>query len=104
MASDKLLSMLGLARRAGVLRAGHDATVKSIVARRAKCVLYCADASERLVREIQHLSAKHHLAAPFYPLGCTMQALYAKTGLRCGILSIEDRHFADGIQKLADKQ
>lgn len=103
MTSEKLLSMIGFARRAAVVRAGHDATVKSIVSRRAKCILYCADASERLVREIRLLSARHIPAVPFYPLDCTMQEFYVKTGLRCAILSIEDQHFADGIQKLADQ-
>lgn len=103
MTSEKLLSLVGLARRAGAVRAGHDATVKSIVSRRSQCILYCTDASARLVSEIRRLSARHTPAVPFYPLGCTMQELYFKTGLRCGVLSVEDQNFAAGIRKQADQ-
>ena len=46
--NEKILSLFGLARRAGRLAPGHDAVVESIVKNRAKLCVLCLEASERL--------------------------------------------------------
>ena len=43
---DKVLGMIGLARRAGVLYAGIDIALDAIKSRRAKLVIIAADASQ----------------------------------------------------------
>ncbi|MGN1444138.1 MAG: ribosomal L7Ae/L30e/S12e/Gadd45 family protein, partial [Acutalibacteraceae bacterium] len=52
--NDRLLSLLGMARRAGRLAVGHDAAIEAIVKNKAKLCVLCRDASERLKKEMQH--------------------------------------------------
>ncbi len=100
MNEQKVLSMIGFARRAGAVCKGHDAVVKSVVNKKAKCILICSDVSEKRVSEITTLCKNHQISVPLYFMNFDMNALYFSTGMRCGIVSIEDANFAKGIEKL----
>ncbi len=100
MNEQKILSMIGFARRAGAVCKGHDAVVKSVVNGKSKCILFCSDVSEKRVKEITILCKNHQISVPFHFLSFDMNTLYAATGMRCGIVGIEDTNFAKGIEKL----
>ncbi len=84
MQKDKILSMLGLARRAGRLSMGHDAVIGSVRAKKAKLVLVCAEISQGTKEDIEFTVNKflrtHRLrlqilqSARFIPLAATKQA------------------------------
>ena len=47
MNKTKLLSLLGLSRRAGKLIYGFDSAVESLKSKKAKCLIYALDISEK---------------------------------------------------------
>ena len=55
----RLLSFLGLARRAGKLCLGRDAAEESIRAAKAEALLLASDISERSARQIRRDAAEH---------------------------------------------
>lgn len=54
--NDKLLSLLGLARRGGKLSSGFDAVSNSIKRRKARLVLIASDISQKTQKELVYLS------------------------------------------------
>lgn len=65
MQKNKLLSMLGLARRAGALSMGHDMAEKAVYASKAKLLLFADDASERVKKEFSVTLEKIKAIFPF---------------------------------------
>ena len=57
MNNEKILSLLGLARRAGRVSLGHDAAIGSVVKNKAKLCVLSSDASERLKNEFLHAAS-----------------------------------------------
>ena len=53
MTNSKLLSLLGLAKKAGKLSLGHDAVIEAIGRRKAHLIVLAVDASERIEREMK---------------------------------------------------
>ena len=55
---DKLLQMMGLARRANLLLAGEEVVADAIAAHKARLVLLAADASERTGKKIRQMAGE----------------------------------------------
>ena len=53
MPNQKVISMLGLARRAGRLSMGHDMAQHALFGHKAKLLLFCSDVSPRLISEFE---------------------------------------------------
>ena len=98
--TDKLLSLLGLARRAGRLACGHDAAVEAIVKNRAFLCLCSADASERLERELRHACTFEQKHIPFARLNVPMAALSKAIGTKATVVTVNDRGFAERLAAL----
>ena len=92
---DKALSLLGLARRAGKLSLGHDATLASVKAKRAALVILSADASERHIRSLRGAG----YAGPLASLPQSADELSAAVGKNCCILALEDAGFGAALMK-----
>ena len=93
MADPSILSLLGLARKAGQLVTGEEPVGAACRARRAKLVLVASDAADNTVRRADHFCRTGN--APLLPLPFTKLEL----GLRlsrgpCAILALTDAGFA----------
>ena len=92
---DKLLSLMGLCRRAGRLSVGHDAVFDAVRKGRAKAVILTADASPRHERELEAASFPGRVVKT----GFTMEEACLATGKRSCVFSVDDEGFAKAIEK-----
>ena len=100
MPEQKILSLLGMARRAGRLSLGHDAAEDAIVKNKAKLCLCCADASARLQREMQHACSYAHKSIPCLTLSFSMVTLSKAIGSRAAVVTVDDEGFAKRLGSL----
>ena len=75
---DKLLSLLGLARRAGKIEPGFDAAVSAARGHKAALLLAARDISEKTLKNLRY------------------------EGDRAGVLAITDKGFAKAVKELAE--
>lgn len=101
--NDKLLGMLGLARKAGKLSSGHDASFESIRTGKAKVCLLCGDASDRLKEEFGRTAKYEGRDVPVIEIPYLKEDLYAATGIRAAVLTVNDEGFAKKITTLAEE-
>lgn len=92
--NEKILSLLGLARRAGRLSAGHDAVVESVVKNKAKLCVLCRDASPRLERELKHACCYDGKNIPVVCAEFDMTRLSKAIGTKAAVISINDEGFS----------
>ena len=93
---DKLVSVLGFARRAGKLITGRDAVIASVKKGSARMVLLTGDASPRHVQELQGI----HYKGEIKNIPLTMDEADFYLGKRSCIFALEDDNFIKAIQKL----
>lgn len=95
MLNNKLVSALGLCRRAGKLAIGHDAVFDSVRKKIAKAVLLTSDASERHIKELKTVNFTGEIVyLPF-----DMQQAEFFIGKKSCIFSVND----SGLWQLTDK-
>ena len=73
--NPKLLSLLGMCRRAGKLSCGHDAAMGSIRSKSAKLCLLSSDSSQRLRNEIEREAAFGDRNIPVRMLNSTIDEI-----------------------------
>ena len=100
MREQQVLSLLGMARRAGRLSIGHDAAVEAIVKNRARLCLCSADASARLQREMQHNCSYENKSIPYLTLTFPMAELSKAIGSRAAVVTVNDEGFAERLASL----
>lgn len=100
MMTDSLKGILGLCRRAGKMSIGHDAAVSSIKKRKAFLSITCCDASERLKKEIADECGFERRNIPYVDAKFDMKELSLCIGTRAGVISIDDRGFADKLNSI----
>jgi ribosomal protein L7Ae-like RNA K-turn-binding protein len=96
---NKLLSSLGLCKKAGKLVAGFEAVSDDIKAGKAFLVVTAADLSPKTEKEIQYITEKHlidHIAAPV-----TMDEISHWLGRRVGVLAVSDAGLARAVSMAA---
>ena len=95
---DKILNLLGFASKAGKLSFGFEATVGAIKSGKAKLVLIACDISPKSRKETVYFADKFgvcHIELE----DIDIETLSAAVGKKCGILSVYDQGFAEGILK-----
>lgn len=97
--NDRLLNLLGLARRAGKLDLGTEAAKQAVRRRRAKLVLLSADLSRRTAQAMRDEAEKAGVRAETLPAG--MDAVQAALGMRTGVVAVNDAGFAEALLKLS---
>ena len=98
-----VLSLLGLARRAGRLSPGFDAAAESIKRGTAKVVLLAGDVSPRTAKKIE--AAAVQSGVPVHRLAETMQQAGAANGKKsAGFLAVNDDGFARKLSALCAAQ
>lgn len=96
--NDRLLSMLGIARKAGKLVFGRDRVAEAIAQKQAKLLICSEDLSPKSKKEMQFLCEKAEV--PFMQVAYTMAQLSAATGARAGIYVLIDEGFAGALKAL----
>lgn len=101
--NEKILSFLGLARRAGRLVPGHDAAIESIVKNKAKLCVLCFDASERLEREIRHACSYGGKNIPVIKSGFSAGELSKAIGTKAAVVSVNDEGFSKKLLSMFEQ-
>ena len=102
--NDRLLSLLGIARRARRLSVGHDASIEAIVKNKAELCILCADASDRLKKEMRHACTYKGKNVAVLTLDCDILTLSGAIGTKAAVLSVNDKGFAGRIASLHNEQ
>lgn len=87
--------MLGLARRAGKLVYGFDATVSSIKEEKAQLVVVACDISEKTEKNVRFEAVKK--AIDVIKSSETIEDISRGIGKKAGVLAIIDKDFAKGV-------
>lgn len=101
--NDRILSLLGLCRRAGKLVIGADPTIDSIRKKKSRLVLYAEDFSRHSIKPV--LEAAHRGNVSAIIIKRSKDELSFAIGKLCGVVSVEDKGFADKlVQLIGDEQ
>ena len=104
MMNEKLLSLLGIARRAGRLSLGFDAAADAIKNGKSSLLLLACDLSPRSLGSIGYIAEQ--AGVPVRQISATMEQLGIAIGKQqTGIISVNDSGFAKKLHTLcADQQ
>lgn len=97
--NNKILTLLGFAAKAGKLSFGYEAAVGSVKAGKSRLVLTAEDISPKTLKETLYFAEKfgvEHIAFQ----GIDIKTVSDAVGRKCGILSVNDKGFAESMVKL----
>lgn len=97
--NKKLLSFLGIARRAGRLILGCDPASESMNRGEVFLLLLAGDLSPRTMRNITEVSQKNHVQTIVLD-DVSMDEIGATIGKRTGIVAVNDEGFANKLKTL----
>lgn len=104
MTSKKILSMLGLARRAGKTVCGTDLAILAVRSDKAFIVIMACDVSERTKKQLSDKCISHNVKLVQTDASQSEMAKATGKSSPVSAVAVTDRHFADGIMKLAAAQ
>jgi ribosomal protein L7Ae-like RNA K-turn-binding protein len=99
--TDKLLSLLGICRKANKLVFGFEKSAEAMAARKAALVLLAADISTKTAKEVRFLAAAN--SAAVMEIDATIDDISQKTGRRAGVLAVTDIGLAAAVKKEHDR-
>lgn len=102
--NERALSLLGMARRAGKLALGHDASIDSIVKNKASLCIVTRDASERLKREMTHARTFGGKNILLIETDFDIAALSNAVGSKAAVLTVNDGGFAKRTAELLNNE
>ena len=94
---DKVLSLMGLCRRAGKLQAGFDACREAARNGKAALLIAAADVSPKTYKNLSYEAERAGIEA--IRLGADMAELGRACGVRAGVAAVCDRGFAGALLK-----
>ena len=97
--NNKLLSLLGLMRRAGKLSLGFDAAAESAEAGNSCLILTTADISPKTLKELNY---KINNTTDVVALRCDQEEMQRAIGKAVKIISINDKGFAQKARLLME--
>ena len=100
--NDRLLSFLGLCRRAKKLVIGAEVTVQSIEQGRSLLVLYASDASKNSLKPVLRAAKEYGI-----PVKCALRSkdeLSEALGRLCAVLSVEEKGFAGKLPQMIESE
>ncbi|MGI6270048.1 MAG: L7Ae/L30e/S12e/Gadd45 family ribosomal protein [Candidatus Howiella sp.] len=95
MPNDPLLSMLGIARKAGKLSVGTEAAHEAVKKRKSHLVVVAADISQKSEKELRYAARETNI-----PVRRIQQDIFAVShaiGTKAGILSVDDKGLAEAV-------
>ena len=102
MNNDRLLSFLGLCKRAGKLISGAETVTKAISEHKALLALYASDVSQNSLKSVLNAAQTENI--PVRMLARTKDELSFALGKYCAIIGISDRGFADKLLDLTEQE
>ena len=97
---NKILTLLGFASKAGKLCFGMVMSAAAIKAKKSFLVITACDVSEKSKKEIGYFTANSNI--PLISLNdIDMDTVSKAVGRKCGIISVNDKSFADAISQAA---
>lgn len=96
--NDRLMNLLGLARKAGKLELGSEAVKQAVRRHRAALVLLCADLSPKSAQAMREEAERAGIKAAELPE--EMDTVQAALGQRAGVMAVKDSGFAEALLKL----
>ena len=96
--NDRVLSFLGLCRRAKKLVIGAETTEASVREGKSLLVLYAEDASENSLKRVRR--AARERGVEMLCLDRDKEGLSCALGRLCAVLSVEDKGFADKLREM----
>ena len=98
--NDRILSFLGICRRAKKLVIGAEAAEESVRCGKSRLVLHAADASPNSLKRVRR--AAEEQGVPVLCLNRSKEELSLALGRLCAVLSVEDRGFAEKLREMID--
>jgi ribosomal protein L7Ae-like RNA K-turn-binding protein len=95
---EKLLHLLGIARRAGRLALGSEAVLDALRKRKPALVLLASDLSQRTASNIS--SSAQQAGIPTRGIRSNMNEIEAALGRRTGVIAVNDMGFAKKLLAL----
>ncbi len=102
MKSDKLLTLLGFASKAGRLSFGAAKSEEALKSGKSSLVVSACDISAKSRKEME-FSAKKYSVGFIVLKESDITAVSRAVGRQCGILSVNDSGFADALLKAYDE-
>ena len=102
MNNDRLLSFLGLCKRAGYLISGAETVTKTVNEGKALLVLYARDVSGNSLKNV--IRAAGMMKIPARELHRSKEELSFALGKHCGIICVTDKGFADKILEKIEQE
>lgn len=94
--SNKILSLLGFAAKAGRLSYGSSAVLWAIKTHKAKLAVISEEISEKSRKETAYYADKQNIKTIVLK-GIDIKTVSDAVGKKCGIISVNDCGFADAI-------
>ena len=96
--NNKILNLLGFAAKSGSLKYGFEMSVEAMKKGICQLVIVADDVSQKTKKEIDFFAQKTNVKH-ILPKGVTMDSLTKAVGKKCGIVSVNDKGFANAIEK-----
>lgn len=93
---NKVLTLLGFAAKAGKLSFGMDSCVQTLKKNKSRLIITACDISKKSLKEINFYAEKSSVRVITLD-DCNIETLSGAVGKKCGILSVNDGGFSDGI-------
>ena len=100
--NDRLLSFLGICRRAGKLVIGNDPVRESIETNKALLVIIASDISPNTLKKITAVIEASDV--PCYTVNRTKDEISFHLGKVCAVLAVTDKGFADKLTELIEAE
>ncbi len=94
MSDGKILTLLGFASKAGKLSFGFDSSVEAIKKGKSALIAVAIDISPKTLKEIAFFAEKYRVKHIILE-GIDIKAVSDAVGRKCGIISVNDKGFAD---------
>lgn len=96
--NNKILNLLGFAAKSGSLKYGFEMSVEAMKKGICQLVIVADDVSQKTKKEIDFFAQKTNVKH-ISPKGVTMDSLTKAVGKKCGMVSLNDKGFANAIEK-----
>ncbi len=96
--NDRLLSFLGLCRRARKLSIGARVAAESIESGKSQLIIYAGDFSKNSLKPVLEAAEKNGVEA--LVINRSKDELSLSLGKLCGVLSVEDIGFASKLSRM----
>ena len=95
---NRILSLLGLIRRAGKMAIGYNETLSTAKHKKAYLILFANDISPKTAKEANFVGEKYNV--PVIKLDCTLDELSASIGIKAGVVAVTEKGFAEKLLTL----